>query len=156
MNCELILKSVGYQSEPISDIPFDFKRNIVPNLLGRVLNNDISGGPNPFFSGVEPAGSAIKEQFVRGLYVTGWLKRGPSGIIGTNITDAKETVKSILEDRRDKEANTNTNPNPSIDSNTIDPILTIKVLSNHSVISWNDYLRIDQVRVLVRIRLGLS
>ena len=77
----MVLRSIGYKSEPVAGVPFDAKRAVVPNAAGRV---------------VAAAGSAAVE---RGLYVCGWLKRGPSGIIGTNITDARETVACVLEDR---------------------------------------------------------
>lgn len=81
--CDLLLTSIGYKSEPISSsIPFNFKRNVVNNIEGRVTKLDTN----------EP---------VNALYVCGWLKRGSSGIIGTNINDAKETCSSILEDLRD-------------------------------------------------------
>ncbi len=75
----LVLKSIGYKSLPITGLPFDAKSATVPNARGRVLAG---------------AGAAP----LPGLYCTGWVKRGPSGIIGTNITDAKETVACLLED----------------------------------------------------------
>lgn len=89
VNSQLVLKSVGYQSESVDDRFFDTKRKIVPNIGGRVLTVSAS-------STVESlSNSAAIEP---GLYTVGWLKRGPSGIIGTNITDAKETTASILAD----------------------------------------------------------
>lgn len=75
--CDLVLKAVGYQSVPMFEVPFNSRSKTVPSTQGRVVFN------------TKP---------IHGLYVTGWLKRGPSGIIGTNITDAKETVMSVLED----------------------------------------------------------
>lgn len=78
--CGLVLRSIGYKSLPISDdLPFDSRRNVVANVQGRV---------------VDPA----TNEAVKGLYCTGWVKRGPSGIIGTNIVDARETVSSLAED----------------------------------------------------------
>jgi len=73
--CELAMRSVGYKSLPIDGAPFDEKRGIVPNSLGRVAGEN-------------------------GLYVAGWLKRGPSGVILTNVNDAAETAASVLEDWR--------------------------------------------------------
>ena len=77
----LVLKSIGYKSLPIPGLPFNARTATVPNAAGRVLAGGEAGAPA-----------------VRGLYCTGWVKRGPSGIIGTNITDAKETVACVLED----------------------------------------------------------
>ena len=76
---QLVLKSVGYTGVPLPGVPFDERRGVVPNDRGRVL--DAPGG--------EP---------LPGLYVAGWIKRGASGVIGTNKADAMETVASLLED----------------------------------------------------------
>lgn len=74
----LVLRSVGYRGTPISGLPFDAQRGVVPNEDGRVVAPD-SGR-------------------VAGAYVTGWVKRGPSGLIGTNRECAKATVASLFED----------------------------------------------------------
>nr|XP_009779226.1 PREDICTED: NADPH:adrenodoxin oxidoreductase, mitochondrial isoform X3 [Nicotiana sylvestris] len=81
MECGLVLKSVGYKSRPVDGLPFDLHKGIVPNVQGRVLS--------------EASGDALVE---KGLYVCGWLKRGPTGIIATNLYCAEETVASISED----------------------------------------------------------
>lgn len=75
----MVLRSVGYQGVPLPDVPFDEARALIPNEGGRVL-----AGP-----GGEPTG---------GEYVAGWIKRGPSGVIGTNKADAMETISALLED----------------------------------------------------------
>jgi ferredoxin--NADP+ reductase len=74
----IVLRSVGYQSVPLPGVPFDERRYVVPNDAGRIL--DGAGRP------------------VRGGYVAGWIKRGPTGVVGTNKSDAAETVRSLLED----------------------------------------------------------
>ncbi|CAI5996164.1 unnamed protein product [Closterium sp. NIES-65] len=79
------LWSIGYRSLPIASLPFNQRSGTVPNELGRVLQA----------SGTDPASEARYEP---GLYVVGWLKRGPTGIIGTNLIDAEETVSSIAQD----------------------------------------------------------
>eukprot|EP01041_Mallomonas_annulata_P002098 gene2098-4103_t len=102
--CELVLKSVGYSSVPIEGVPFDNKTKTVPHVYGRVIEQNV---PSPSVS--YPSSSTANTNdsvatiqtdpnIVPGLYVSGWLKRGPSGIIGSNITDAKETVCSLLDD----------------------------------------------------------
>jgi ferredoxin/flavodoxin---NADP+ reductase len=75
---QMVLRSVGYQSVPLPGVPFDERSHTVPNADGRVLGPD--GQPLP------------------GEYVAGWLKRGPTGVIGTNKSDAAQTVRSLLAD----------------------------------------------------------
>ncbi|MEU6377098.1 FAD-dependent oxidoreductase [Streptomyces sp. NPDC046909] len=74
---QLVLRSVGYRGVPLEGLPFDETTGTVPNLAGRVLREGV----------VAP-----------GEYVAGWIKRGPTGVIGTNRPCAKETVTSLLED----------------------------------------------------------
>uniref|UniRef100_A0ACD5U757 Uncharacterized protein n=1 Tax=Avena sativa TaxID=4498 RepID=A0ACD5U757_AVESA len=81
LKCGLVLKSIGYKSLPIEGLPFDKYRGVVPNLRGRIFSSESETAK------VEP-----------GLYVVGWLKRGPTGIVATNLHCAEETVASILED----------------------------------------------------------
>ena len=76
--CGLVLRSVGYRGTAMPGIPFDEARATIRNERGRVL--DDAGVPIP------------------GVYCTGWIKRGPSGVIGTNKKDATETVELLLED----------------------------------------------------------
>ncbi|KOS54757.1 FAD-dependent oxidoreductase [Rhodococcus rhodochrous] len=74
LDAQLVLRSIGYRGVPLPGVPFDERRAIVPNENGRVTG----AGP--------------------GVYVTGWIKRGPSGVIGTNKACAKETVAALLAD----------------------------------------------------------
>ncbi|MFL2504608.1 MAG: hypothetical protein ACJ0Q2_05950 [Candidatus Azotimanducaceae bacterium] len=74
----LVFRSVGYKGKPLPDIPYDENSGTIMNASGRV---------------VEPDGTAVT-----GLYTAGWIKRGPSGVIGTNKTCAQETVALMLED----------------------------------------------------------
>ncbi|MER7829392.1 FAD-dependent oxidoreductase [Streptomyces sp. NPDC095602] len=73
----LVLRAVGYRGAPPEGLPFDPVRGTVPHAAGRVLRD---GAPS------------------RGEYVAGWIKRGPSGVIGTNRPCAKETAASLLQD----------------------------------------------------------
>jgi ferredoxin--NADP+ reductase len=72
-----VLRSVGYRGVPLEGLPFDPATGTVPHLAGRVLREGL---------------------VATGEYVAGWIKRGPTGVIGTNRSDAKETVTSLLED----------------------------------------------------------
>ncbi|HEX5567923.1 MAG TPA: FAD-dependent oxidoreductase [Streptomyces sp.] len=74
---ELVLRSVGYRGVPLPGLPFDRTTGTVPHSAGRVLRD---GTPSP------------------GEYVAGWIKRGPTGVIGTNRPCAKETARSLLAD----------------------------------------------------------
>jgi ferredoxin--NADP+ reductase len=74
----VVFRSVGYHGVPLPGLPFDERRGTLPNDGGRVL--DESGSPLP------------------GVYCAGWIKRGPTGVIGTNKKDATETVKLLLAD----------------------------------------------------------
>ncbi|HZO97484.1 MAG TPA: FAD-dependent oxidoreductase [Gaiellaceae bacterium] len=76
--CGLVLRSVGYRGVALPGVPFHEERGVIPNERGRVLGP--GGAPLP------------------GVYCAGWIKRGPSGVIGTNKKDAAETVASLLED----------------------------------------------------------
>ena len=76
----LVLRSVGYRAVPLPDVPFDERSFVLPNERGRVLSPD--GEPIP------------------GVYAVGWIKRGPTGILGTNKRDAEETAGCLVEDLR--------------------------------------------------------
>jgi ferredoxin--NADP+ reductase len=76
---QLVFRSVGYRGVSLDGLPFEERRGTVPNVQGRVI---------------DPA----TETPVPGVYVSGWIKRGPSGVIGTNKPDAGETVGAMLED----------------------------------------------------------
>eukprot|EP00892_Ulva_mutabilis_P012202 jgi/Ulvmu1/9354/UM050_0106.1 len=76
---DMLLRSVGYRGVPVAGIPFDSRRGIIPNTLGRVEDDE--------------SGKAVE-----GVYVAGWLKRGPQGIIGTNLVDAEQTARCMVED----------------------------------------------------------
>lgn len=74
---DLVVRSVGYRGTQLDDLPFDERANVIPHVDGRVTRE---GVPVP------------------GFYVAGWIKRGPTGIIGTNKKDAVATVASLLDD----------------------------------------------------------
>jgi len=78
IGCGLVLRSVGYRAVPLPDVPFDDRSFVLPNERGRVRTPD--GEP------------------LHGVYAVGWIKRGPTGILGTNKRDAEETVSSLADD----------------------------------------------------------
>ncbi|MGE0160307.1 MAG: FAD-dependent oxidoreductase [Gemmatimonadales bacterium] len=76
---DLVFRSVGYRGVPIEGLPFDPRSGVIPNEAGRVIDPDT-------------------KKPIPGLYVSGWIKRGPSGVIGTNKKDGTETATAMLED----------------------------------------------------------
>ena len=77
IRAEMVLSCIGYRGTPVPGVPFDEVDGIIPNVGGRVVD----------------AGRVVP-----GQYVAGWIKRGPTGVIGTNKHDANETVAALLED----------------------------------------------------------
>ncbi|NUS44415.1 MAG: FAD-dependent oxidoreductase [Mycobacteriaceae bacterium] len=82
---QAVYRAVGYYSENIPKLPFDEQAGTVPNEAGRVLQDDTAETPSL--------------RFMPGTYVTGWIKRGPVGLIGHTKGDANETVACLLADR---------------------------------------------------------
>jgi ferredoxin--NADP+ reductase len=80
LDCGLVFRSVGYRGVGLPELPFEERRGTIRNELGRVVNAD--------------------GRHVAQSYCAGWIKRGPTGIIGTNKKDATETVAQLLEDVR--------------------------------------------------------
>jgi ferredoxin--NADP+ reductase len=79
LDAGLVVSSIGYRGLPVAGLPHDDVRGIVPNAAGRVVE-PASGEPRP------------------GTYVVGWIKRGPSGFIGSNKACARETVAALVDD----------------------------------------------------------
>jgi ferredoxin/flavodoxin---NADP+ reductase len=79
LGCGLVLRSIGYRGVGLEGVPFDQERGVIPNRAGRVCDPE-------------------SDEPLAGLYAVGWIKRGPSGVIGTNKKDAQETVDAIFED----------------------------------------------------------
>ena len=73
----LVLRSIGYKGIPAEGMPFDERRGVIPNEAGRVIEDG---------------------DHLRGQYAVGWIKRGPTGVIGTNKKDAQDTVDRVFED----------------------------------------------------------
>jgi ferredoxin/flavodoxin---NADP+ reductase len=108
----LVIRSVGYRGAAIAGMPFDGKRNVIPSSAGRVTN--ATGEPQA------------------GLYTSGWIKRGPSGLIGTNKADSKETVDLLLRDMEVLRTRT-----PSLD------VAELLASRGIQVVTFADYQRID-------------
>lgn len=111
---QAVYRAVGYYSSPLQNLPFDDARGVVPNEAGRVL--DESGEP------------------IAATYVTGWIKRGPVGLIGHTKSDASETIRCLLEDLPSLVA-------PAVDDE--DALLRHLLDSGVDVTLWDDWERLD-------------
>jgi ferredoxin/flavodoxin---NADP+ reductase len=103
----LVFRAIGYRGIPLPGVPFDGRRGVIPNEGGRVLagptdpKGGVSGAPGDERADTaagEPGGERPESGRVHGEYAVGWIKRGPSGVIGTNKKDAQETVDAIFAD----------------------------------------------------------
>ena len=117
----LVFRSVGYRGTAIPGLPFDQRRGVIPNVTGRV---------------VESTDSATA---IRGVYVAGWIKRGPHGIIGTNKSCAAETVDHMLADA----VSGRLTPAPGR-TEELDALLTER---NIDVTAWSGWQAIDREEV---------
>jgi len=117
----LVFRSVGYHGIPIPGLPFDQKGGVVPNSHGRVID---SGSGQP----------------MRGLYVSGWIKRGPTGVIGTNKPDGFETADAMLQDRASGALLAPATP-------SADAALNMVVAKQPRVVSYADWRKLDEIEV---------
>lgn len=111
IDCGLVLRSVGYRAVPLPDVPFDERRFVLPNDGGRVLTPE--GDPLP------------------GVYTVGWIKRGPTGILGTNKRDAEETATCLAADLRAGEL-----PEPAAGRDELDALLAARRPDLVTVEGW--------------------
>jgi ferredoxin/flavodoxin---NADP+ reductase len=109
--CGLVFRSVGYLGVELPGVPFDVRRGTIPNDGGRV----------------EP-----------GVYCAGWIKRGPTGVIGTNKKDATETVQLLLEDV----AAGRLEPKPDASAAAVDTLLAERGVP---VVEYDGWMAIDEV-----------
>jgi ferredoxin--NADP+ reductase len=122
IEAQLVLRSVGYRGVPLEGLPFDTDRGTVPNMAGRVLREGV----------VTP-----------GEYVAGWIKRGPTGVIGTNRPCAKETATSLLEDT-----------SVLLARNVPDDPLTALRAQGAAPVEWTGWQSIEQAEALLGASLG--
>jgi ferredoxin--NADP+ reductase len=114
----LVLRSIGYHGVALPGLPFSEQTGVIPNVGGRVTES--TGGPVlPF------------------VYVAGWIKRGPTGLIGTNKDDAKHTVENMLADVAEL-------PHEKPPRAAIDALLAERGVR---VVSWADFQKLDALEV---------
>jgi ferredoxin--NADP+ reductase len=122
IEAQLVLRAVGYRGVPLAGLPFDDRAGTVPHSAGRVLRN---GAPSP------------------GEYVAGWIKRGPTGVIGSNRPCARETVASLLDDA------------PALITREVakDPVAALRASGLHPV-EWPGWLAIEEAESALGRALG--
>lgn len=121
VEAQLLLRSVGYRGRPLPELPFDERSGTIPNDAGRVLD-------------------PTSDQPVRGAFVAGWIKRGPSGVIGTNKADAMETVATLLADQAAGELPAPAEPAPE----AVDKLLQERGVR---LFGRDDWLRLDRAEL---------
>jgi ferredoxin--NADP+ reductase len=112
---QLVLRAVGYRGQALPGVPFDSRSHLIPNDGGRVL---------------DPPGTVLP-----GAYATGWIKRGPSGVIGTNKADSMETARALLADLP------SLTPAPDGEPESVERFLRER---GARVVGWHDWLEIDR------------
>jgi ferredoxin--NADP+ reductase len=122
LSCGLVFRSVGYRAQALPDLPFDVARGVLPNDKGRVIDAN-SGTP------------------LAGTYVAGWLKRGPSGVIGSNKQCSQETVSALLED-----AASGRLPQPSGTDEAFDALLDARQPQRVDYHGWKQIDRLERRR----------
>jgi len=115
---DVVFRSIGYKGQPLPGLPFDDRAGIIPNSKGRVSQN-------------VPAGR---------VYTAGWIKRGPTGVIGTNKACAVETVTAMLEDLAALQLPAGFSPKP-------DALLARIQAQGQRLVSYADWQKLDQAEI---------
>jgi ferredoxin--NADP+ reductase len=121
LEADIVFRSIGYQGVPLPGVPFHEKWGVIENEKGRVTDPGTGG-------------------HMTGLYVTGWIKRGPTGVIGTNKQDAGETVGCIIEDVRSGTVIEPPDPDP-------ESVLGHVSGAQPDYVTYEDWLGIDHIEI---------
>lgn len=122
MKANLVLSSIGYYAKPMPGLPFDAKKGIIPNTRGKVSDVD-------------------------GVYVCGWIRRGPSGIIGTNKYDAEEVVGGIIADLAGTEHIKKQKDVDAYKETSLPQIKELLASRGVSPVSFEEWLKINDVEL---------
>lgn len=120
LDCGTVMRSIGYRTAPLPDVPFDADRGVIPNRSGRMVDEEGSICP--------------------GEYVSGWARRGPTGVIGTNKADAREVVAHLLKDWPDLQ------PARAPEPAAVDAILEAKGVRRIDAGDWQRLRRLEHRR----------
>ncbi len=128
ISCQMVFRSIGYKGHPLKGVPFDEREGIIPNREGRVI---------------DPETKAV----VPRVYVAGWIKRGPSGVIGTNKPDSVATVEAMRADAAQLQTPAHLQLDP-------DAIPTLLARKNVKAVTFDAWKRIDLVEVTAGKKIG--
>ena len=122
LECDILFRSIGYRGVPFKGLPFDDRRGVIPNNGGQVIDSNNLN--------------------VENVYVTGWIKRGPSGVIGTNRSDSIETVNTLL--------------NNIQEAKLIDNLDMAEILKNNEIqfLTYDEWKIIDQYEIKAGEKVG--
>jgi ferredoxin--NADP+ reductase len=121
LEADIVFRSIGYQGVPLPGVPFHEKWGVIENEKGRVTDPGTGG-------------------HITGLYAVGWIKRGPTGVIGTNKQDAGETVGCIIEDVRSGTVIEPPDPDP-------ESVLGHVSGAQPDYVTYEDWLGIDHIEI---------
>jgi len=121
LETELVFRSIGYIGTPLPDVSFDEEKGIIPNIAGKVIDGQ---------------GEILPRE-----YVTGWAKRGPTGVIGSNKKDALETIHKLLEDLP------HFTSNAPHDESEPDPTLQLMQSKRIDFVSFSDWKLLDHYEI---------
>jgi NADPH-dependent glutamate synthase beta subunit-like oxidoreductase len=114
--CGVAFRSIGYRSKPIPGVPFDEYKGRILNEKGRIKD---------------------EKGFIPGMYTAGWVKRGPDGVVGTNINCAKETISCILDDIQKEKLQLK-----KVDASA--ELANLLKSRNRVYVTFNEYLKLEK------------
>ncbi len=117
----LVFRSIGYHGVALPGVPFHEKWGVIHNIKGRITDLET-------------------EEHIPGLYTTGWIKRGPSGVIGTNKKDSGETVDCICEDIEKESINIPQHPDP-------ESVIELLKERKPDYVTYEDWLRLNELEI---------
>ncbi|KAI9277758.1 hypothetical protein BY458DRAFT_503985 [Sporodiniella umbellata] len=126
--CGLVLKSIGYKSQPMAGVPFDARRGIVPNEYGRIIDG---------------------KHTVPGMYASGWLKTGATGVIVSTMADAYETADTIVHDLKN-----GTSMLPGTSKTGADGLRHLFESNRIEPVSYPDWKKIEAAEFAIGQKLG--
>ncbi|KAI8641360.1 hypothetical protein BD408DRAFT_476331 [Parasitella parasitica] len=128
--CGMVFTSIGYKSVPIEGVPFDDRQGRVPNHYGKIVEGDNE---------------------VAGMYTSGWLKRGPSGVIVSTMTDAYETADTIVEDLKNGKEMLGNLQSPKLGAEGLERLMKERHIQP---VSYDDWKKIEAAEFAMGEKLG--
>jgi adrenodoxin-NADP+ reductase len=128
--CGIVLTSIGYKSVPIEGVPFNERQGRVPNHYGKILDG---------------------ENELPGMYASGWLKRGPTGVIVSTMADAYETADTIVEDLKNGKGMLSSDDSAKSGADGLTEVMKERQIKP---VSYNDWKKIEAAEFAIGEKLG--